>query len=98
MPRIKDHGNAVLLWASARDTEDWATRPGASWPCSTLRGRRFFAAFDDNGLCELTVDGKDADDIDGHELSACCADMLSGRIPEDHPVHFVAVGQFQAAE
>lgn len=96
--RVKDDGNAVTLWASRWDTEEWATRPGAAWPCSTLRGHRFCATFDSNGLLDLTVDGRypsEHADIDGHELSAICADLLADRIPEDHPVHFVAVGQFR---
>lgn len=96
MPRVVIHDSAVLLWASANDTYDWAHRPGASWPCSTLSGHRFFAAFDGNGLCDLTVDGRDApDDIDGHEFSALCSDLLVEKLPEDHPAHFVAVDQHQ---
>jgi hypothetical protein len=47
-------------------------------------------------LLDLTVDGRDApDDIDGHELSAICADLIGSRIDESHPVWFVTVGQFQ---
>ncbi len=94
--RILDNGNSVVLWASARDTDEWATRPGAAWPCSTLRGKRFVAAFDSNGLYDLSVNGRDAsDDIDGHEFSAICADLLAVLIDADHPCYFVAVGQFR---
>ena len=94
--RIRDLGDSVQLWVSARDTRDWATRPGAAWPCSTLRGKRFFAAFDSNGLYEFTVDGRNDPDlwVDSHELSAICADMIGSRIGPDHPCHFVVVGQF----
>ena len=98
--RIRDDGTSVALWASALDTEDWATKPGAEWPCSTLRGRRFFAAFDTNGLCELTVDGDPGDDcadFDAHEFNAITSDLLADRLPEDHPCYFVTVGQFRAA-
>lgn len=97
--RLKDGGTAFTVWASVRDTESWATRPGAAWPCSTLRGRRFCATFDRSGLVELTVDGRHAsDDVDGHEFNACVADLVaeSLRIPEDHPCWFVAVGQFRS--
>lgn len=92
--RIKDNGNSVTLWASARDTYDWATKPGAAWPCSTLSGHRFVAVFDDGGLVDFSVDGRGGFDADGHELSCICADFLRGRISEDHPAWFVAVGQF----
>jgi len=94
--RVQDNGSSIALWASARDTYDWSTRPGSAWPCSTLAGRRFFAYFDTNGLCDLTVNGRDATDVDSHELSAICADLLGERLSKDHPVWFVAVGQFQA--
>ena len=51
--------SGVKLWASASDTYAWAHKTGASWPCSTLSGRRFFAEFAVNGdLVDLTVDGK----------------------------------------
>ena len=93
--RVADSGDAVTLWASAADTYDWAHRSGAAWPGSTLSGDRFCATFDTNGLLDLTVNGRDAGDVDSHELSAICADLLSERIGEDHPVWFVTVGQFQ---
>ena len=93
--RIRDHGDSVMLWVSARDTEDWATRPGAAWPCSTLRGRRFFAAFDTNGLYDLTIDGRSDADIDSHEFNAITADFLAERIGNGHPCYFVTVGQFK---
>ena len=97
--RIQDSGNAVTLWASANDTYDWAHRINAAWPCSTLSGKRFVATFDDNGLLDLTVNGRHpwehCLEIDGSELSAICADLLREKITKDHPVYFVAVGQFE---
>ena len=42
----------------------------------------------------LTIDGREAGDIDGHELSSVCADLLSGCITSDHPCWHVTVGQF----
>ena len=96
--RVVDMGTSVSLSVSASDTYDWARKPGAAWPCSTLSGHRFVAYFDSNGLYDLTVDGRDApDDIDGHELSAICSDMLRDRLAQDHPVWFVTVGQFQSS-
>ncbi len=51
------------LWLSADDTWNWAHKPGAAWPCSTLAGNRVFVAFESNGdLVDFTVNGKDAPD------------------------------------
>lgn len=93
--RILDQGDAVVLWASASDTYEWAHRIGSAWPCSTLSGSRFCATFDTNGLLELTINGRDDADVDAHELSAICSDLLGEKITTDHPVYFVAVGQFK---
>ena len=93
---VKIHSNSVQIWASADDTYDWAHKTGAAWPCSTLSGSRFFAEFDSNGLVDLTVDGRiDTGDIDAHELSCICADLLADKLPKDHPCWLVVVGQFQ---
>ena len=96
--RIQDNGDSIALWVSANDTYDWAHKTGAAWPCSTLSGHRFAAAFDTNGLCDLTVDGRSEPhgDFDGHEFSAICADMLATKLSSDHPCYFVTVGQFVA--
>lgn len=81
------------LWLSAADTDDWATCPGKSWPCSQLRGKRLFAEFDRNGLCDFAVNGRMAD-IDGNELTAIVADHIGPKLPKDHPCYQVAVAQF----
>lgn len=44
--RILDHGNSVAIWLSARDTYEWARKPGAAWPCSQLEGRRLYVRQD----------------------------------------------------
>ena len=95
MPRLQDNGDSVCLWASASDTYDWAHEIGAAWPCSELAGRRFFAAFDTNGLVDLTVDGKDGVGIPCDEFNAITSDLLAERLPADHPCYFVTVGQFR---
>lgn len=96
--RVLDNGNSVTLWASARDTYDWAHKPGAAWPCSTLSGRRFVAVFDSNGLCDLSLDGgRGEQDCDSWELSAMCADFLRGRIGADHPCADVVLGAPEAS-
>ena len=63
------------LWLSASDTEAWARKPGAAWPCSTLRGHSVRVDVDANGLYACTLGGKNAD-ADGNELDACVADHL----------------------
>ena len=89
--RVQVTDNAIKLWASKSDTYEWSFW----WPCSQLKCNRFFAEFDANGLCDFTLNGKEAD-VDATELSACAADLLkeSGKIPEDHPARFVAMDQF----
>ena len=96
--RVSFNPWGVTVWASARATEDWATKPGASWPCSALRGRRVVACFDTDGLCDLSINGGRGDqDAPCDELSAMMADFLRGVLPEDHACHFVACGQFGGA-
>jgi hypothetical protein len=98
--RLKIHPDSVILWLSARDTSDWATRPGAAWPCSTLADHRICAEFDRNGLVDLTIDGRSLGkhaDVDCNEFNACTSDHLRGKLPIDHPAYLVAVGQFQSA-
>ena len=93
--QVQTTPSQVTIWLSARDTDGWAHKPGAAWPCSVLSGRRLVATLDSNGLCDLTVNGRDSpDDLTGVELSAICADHLAGRLHADHPAYFVAVGQF----
>lgn len=94
--RVKITPTTVKLWASARDTYDWANRPERRWPCSTLADSRVFAEFDSNGLLDLAIDGHSDADCDAHELSALCADLLAPKLPETHPAYFVAVAQHRA--
>lgn len=76
--RLKRLGNGYALNASARDTEEWATRLGDVWPCSTLRGHRLWVDVDENGLVDFTIDGKGPGWIDGHELEAFVSDAIQG--------------------
>lgn len=82
--RIQKHENGYAMWLSARDTYDWAHKPGATWPCSTLSNKRCLVVVDTNGLCDFTVNGRDvyerdASDIDGTELDA----IVSDHLPDD---------------
>jgi hypothetical protein len=76
----QDNGRVTgyTLWLSATDTWLWARKPGAIWPCSTLSNNRLMVMVDRNGLCDLTINGRDGD-CDGNELDACVAD----HIPDD---------------
>jgi len=79
-------GDVLNVRLSAEDTHAWATRPGAAWPCSELRGRRMFAQFDGNGdLIDLCIDGGRWDqECCSNEFSACLTDHIASRFP-DHP-------------
>lgn len=95
--RTAIHSDSFTVWLSAQDTYDWAGKPMASWPCSTLANKRLVASFDTNGLYDLSVNGRDtSEDTDGNELSAMVSDFMANKLPKDHPCYFVAVGQFQA--
>lgn len=76
----------IKLWLSANDTYLWATRPGASWPCSELRGRRLFVEFDGDGdLVDLAIDGgRGNQDCSSDELTAIATDHIASRYP-NHP-------------
>ena len=90
--RINHDGESVLLWLSASDTSNWASR----WPCSCLRGKRLFAAFDENGLYDVAVNGgRGEQDCPGDEFNAITADFIKTRLPKEHPCYFVTVGQFK---
>jgi hypothetical protein len=78
--RVQIDSNRVALWLSAADTANWARH----WPCSTLRLKRLFAEFDSNGLCDLTINGRDGD-CDGVEFNAIISDFLAGKLPPGHP-------------
>ena len=76
--RIKRSQYGVNLWLSARDTYEWARKPGAAWPCSQISGRRLFAAFERNGdLVDVSIDGgRGEQDVDANEFNAITADFL----------------------
>ena len=94
------HASGVKLWLSEKDTYDWAHKPGAAWPCSTLSGKRLFAEFDRNGVCDVAVNGRTngsaAECMDGAEFNAITCDTLRSKLPESNPAYAVAVGQFIA--
>lgn len=87
--------SSLSVWISARETRDWARKTGAHWPCSQLAGKRLFAAFDRNGLCDLTINGRSGD-CDSTEFNAITSDFLASKLPKDHPCYLVCVGQFRA--
>jgi len=82
--RVQYNRNAAkprgyTLWLTAAETERWAHKPGAVWPCSTLSGRSVRVDIDSNGLYGLAIGGPRSDDPDlgaGGELEALVADHL----------------------
>ena len=88
--RIKVDNSGFALWLSAHDTYEWAHRPGAQWPCSTVKGRRVAIFVDMTGLVEFTVNGQDGVDIDEAELSAMMADFVRNVLPRNHPAYAIA--------
>lgn len=86
--------DGFVLWLSARDTHDWAHQPHSAWPCSTISDKRLTVVFDANGLCDLSINGRDADNIDGAELSAMVSDFMRAKLPTGHSCRDVAVNQF----
>lgn len=85
MARFQRTDSGTRVWLSASDTYNWATRPGAAWPCSQCRGLPIYAEFDSRGdLVDFRLNGKDAD-MDATELSAICSDFLRSKFGADHP-------------
>lgn len=81
--RIRKLGCVTQVWLSARDTYEWAHKPGASWPCSFLSDRRLFAEFEPNGdLVDLSIDGGNGDqDCPADELNAIIDDLVWSKKP-----------------
>ena len=69
----KNEIRGYTLWLSKNDTENWATRSGNSWPCSTARGKALLIVCDAMGICD---GNKAALQVDGHELDAIVSDHL----------------------
>lgn len=88
--RVVDQGSGFRVELSCRDTYDWAHKPGACWPGSTLAGCRIAAEFwiveaktlHSSQHCDLTDlavydDGGrqlEPENYDGHELLAIIQD------------------------
>ena len=83
----RNNQSGYVIWLSAHDTYEWAHRPGEYWPCSTLSNKRCMIDVDSNGLCDMTVNGRDVtDDINGDELDAIVADHLPKDLHHFWPV------------
>lgn len=81
---------SLIVKLSARDTYDWAHRPGASWPGSQLADRRVVAEFDSRGdLVDLSIDGgRGEQDVDETEFTACTSDFIARHFPDHEAVKF----------
>lgn len=82
----------TTIWLSANDTFDWAHRPTATWPCSTVSGKRLKVHYSPRGdLDGLTINGQYIDDdctceaINGLEFNACLQDHLIEKFGKAHP-------------
>lgn len=85
--RIQKSDTGYVMWLSANDTYEWAHKAGASWPCSTLSDKRCMVAVDNNGLCDISVNGRDDNGfIDGTELDAIVSDYLPNDLRQFWPV------------
>jgi hypothetical protein len=85
--------DSVEIHATRTMLYDWAHRPDASWPCSSLAlCDEITARFDANGLFDLLGDGDD--EIPADEFNAWSSDLLRDTLPKDHPCYTVTVGQF----
>lgn len=74
--RIRRNSGCLQVWLSARDTYNWAHKPGAIWPCSTLSSNRLYAEFDSKGnLVDFTINGKSGD-CDVNEFNAIISDLV----------------------
>lgn len=95
--QIREHG--VTIEASHGQLYDWAHRPGHAWPCSYLEEvDSVRAGFDANGLVgylQQPDPGESGYHVPSDEFNAWSSDVLRDVLPEDHPVYFVAVGQFE---
>ena len=76
--RIKGNDSGYTMWLSKNDTYYWADgqTTGDRWPCSTVCNKSIRVDVDSNGLCDIAVNGKMGDDIDGVELDAIVSDHL----------------------
>lgn len=86
----------VSVRAERPQLVDWADRPHASWPDSTLRLLNWITVdFDETGMVDL--DYFPRPELDTVELSAWAADVVGEHLAESHPCWFVVVGQFRGA-
>jgi len=93
--RTKITDSYIILWLSRRDTYSWAHKSGAWWPCSQLADKSLRAEFDSNGLVDISVNnGRKKQDIGGQEFNAITSDFLRTKLPKNHALHFITVGQF----
>lgn len=72
--RVERTNIGYIMRLSRQDTYNWAHKPGAAWPCSTLAGLHVWIEVDKNGLCDMNLP-----DVDAHELEA----IVSDHLPDD---------------
>lgn len=83
-PKTDTYSKTIKVWFSAKDTYEWAHKPNAAWPCSTISNKRIFAEFHNGDLVDIAINGKclsDENSIDGYEFNAFVYDMLGSVNP-----------------
>lgn len=74
---VTDHGATVTVEGSAYELTDWATRPGATWPCSELRHLDYLTVtLDGHNGDLLDLEGDNGADLTADELTAWVDDCL----------------------
>jgi len=78
--KIKKTGSTTKVWLSQNDTFRWSHRPNAQWPCSTISDKRVYVELDKaNDIVEVKINGRNAKDLDSHELRCCLNDLTKGK-------------------
>lgn len=78
--KIKKEGNTTRLWISSRETWSWANKPNSRWSCSSLADRRVYIELNGaNDIVYVKINGRDAKDLDFHELRCCLNDLTKGK-------------------
>lgn len=78
--KIKKTENGTKIWLSSNDSWRWANRSNSRWPCSTLADKRIFVELaSNNDIIDIKVNGRDAKNIDAHELRCCLNDLTKGK-------------------
>lgn len=75
--RVREMGCEWDISATRDQLYEWAHRPGAAWPCATMR-RGIWARFTNRqGALGDLVDTNAGENVDGNEFSAWAEDVFN---------------------